>query len=313
MRGCLRQCLVAAFILASAFAQQPDTSAPSTSAPPGSESPPLSLELDASGAVPQSQMRALLLRVAENDLQNFRQERDYTYIRRQEERRLDSHGRVEKKESQTSEIFQLYGEQVGRLIKKDDMPLTDAEASNEEAKIQKLIDRRRQESEDDRRKRLEKEEKDQEEDRKFVLEVADAFNFRLAGSELLHGRDTWVLDAEPRPGYQPQRREAKMLSKFQGRIWIDKDELQWVKVDLTAIENLSFGWIVARIQKGTHIHVEQIRVNEEVWLPQYVQFHVDARIALLKSLRMDVEQTYQDYKKFRTDTKVTVIGNAGEQ
>ena len=106
--------------------------------------------------------------------------------------------------SRTSEILEIYGEQVERLTAKDDKPLSADEAKKEDEKIQKIIDKRKQESEEDRRKRLEKEEKDREEDRKFVLEIADAFNFRLIGSEMIDGRDTWVFEGEPRPGYSPR-------------------------------------------------------------------------------------------------------------
>jgi hypothetical protein len=66
--------------------------------------------------------------------------------------------------------------------------------------------------------------------------------------------------------------------------------------------------VLARIHKGTHIIVEQTMVNDEVWLPKHVQLHFDARVALFKSFNEDVDQTYRDYKKFRTDTKMTVIG-----
>ncbi len=217
---------------------------------------------------------------------------------------------MKKTETRTSEVLQIYGEDVERLIAKDDKPLSAGEAKKEDDKIQKIIDKRKNESEEDRRKRLAKEEKDREEDRKFVLEIADAFNFRLVGSEAIDGRDTWVLEGEPRPGYEPKQRDARMLSKFKGRVWIDKAEAQWVKLDITAIDTISVGFVLARIHKGTHLIIELTRVNDEVWLPKRLQLHFDARVALFKSYDDDVEQTYRDYKKFRTDTKITVVGEA---
>ena len=117
-----------------------------------------------------------------------------------------------------------------------------------------------------------------------------------------------MLEGEPRPGYEPKRRDARILNKFKGRIWIDKAEAQWVKLDITAIDTISVGFVLARIHKGTHVLIELTRVNDEVWLPKLVQLHFDARVALFKSYDEDVEQTYRDYKKFRTDTKITVVG-----
>jgi hypothetical protein len=289
----------------SSFAQDLPSTSPATSASP---TKPIELKPDADGVVPMDQIRELLRQAEEKDIANDKQQRDYTYTEREERHRLDGHGAVKKVESRTSEILEIYGEPVERLTAKDDKPLPADETSKEDEKIQKTIDKRKNESEDDRRKRLQKEEKEREEDRKFVLEVADAFNFRLIGSELFDGRDTWVLEGEPRPGYQPKNREAQILTKFKGRVWIDKKEEQWVKLDITAIDTISVGFVLARIHKGTHVVVELTQVNHEVWLPKHVQLHLDARIALFKSYDEDVDQVYRDYKKFRTDTKMTVIG-----
>ena len=312
---CLRQTVVVSLLLVAiagcGIAQEQTASAVT-------DRKPLDLNLidlrpDASGAVPPEQIREFLLRAEEKDLENDKRQRDYTYIERQEEQKLDGHGGVKKTESRTSEILEIYGEPVARLTAKDDKPLSADEAKKEDEKIQKIIDKRKNESDENRRKRLAKEEKDREEDRKFVLEIADAFNFRLTGSEMIDGRDTWVLEGEPRPGYEPRQRGSKMLRKFKGRVWIDKAEAQWVKLDITAVDTLSVGFVLARIHKGTRVLVELTKVNDEVWLPKYVQLHLDARIALLKSYDLNVEQTYREYRKFRTDTKITVVGEESRQ
>ena len=270
--------------------------------------PPIELNPDASGNVPQEQIRELLRRAAEKSMENDKRQRNYTYIEREEERHLDGKGNVKKVESRTSEVLMIYGEQVERRIAKDDKPLSAEEARKEDEKIQKIIDKRKNESEGDRRKRLEKEEKNREDGRKFVKEVADAYNFHLVGSDVLDGHDAWVLDAEPRPGYEAQMKEAKFLPKIKGRIWIDKAETQWVKFDIVTTDTISFGLFLARIHKGTRIIVDTTRVNDEVWLPKHVQFHADIRLALLKNFNVDVEQTYRDYKKFRSESKITVVG-----
>ena len=310
---CARLLLAALALAAPALGQETAPPAPdrpharaAQPAPPAT--PPIELKPDASGTVPQEQIRELLRRVAEKDLENEKRLRDYTYIEREEEHKLDGKGNVKKVESRTLEVLVIYGEQVERRIAKDDKPLSAEDAKKEDDKIQKIIDKRKGESDNDRRKRLEKEEKDREEGRKFVKEIADAYNFRLVGSETLDGHNTWVLDADPRPGYEPTSRETKFLLKLKGRIWIDKAEMQWVKFDIITTDTISVGLFLARIHQGTHIVVETTRVNDEVWLPKHVQFHIDIRLALLKNFDVDVEQTFRDYKKFRTESTFTVIG-----
>jgi hypothetical protein len=301
------------FVVQPLFCQEGSSAAPAPDAAPAASSataplPPLDLTPDANGVVPPEQIRALLLRAEARDLENDKRQRDYTYVERQEERKLDGSGNVVKTEIRTSEVLQIYGEDVEKLIAKDDKPLPADEAKKEDEKIQKIIDKRRNESEGDRRKRTEKEEKDREESRKFVLEVADAVNFRLVGSEIIDGHDTWVLDGTPRPEYKPKRMEAKMLSKVGGRIWIDKAEAQWVKLDITVLDTISFGLFLARIHKGAHVVVDLTKVNDEVWLPKRVEVRLDVRLALVKEFRQDIEQTFRDYKKFRAESKMTMIG-----
>lgn len=259
---------------------------------------------DASTTLTQEQIQNLFRQVADKDLENQRKQRDYTYIQRQEEHKLDGHGQVKSTESMTSEIMDLYGDQVERLIAKDDKPLSEKEAAKEEEKIRKLTDKRKDESENERRKRLAKEEKDREEGRQFVREVADAYNFHFAGIESLDGRDTYVIDGDPRPGYVPHMKDAKILPKFKFRAWIDKNESQWKKLDLECIDTVSFGLFLARLHKGSRVVVEQTRVNDEVWLPKHVAVKVDVRIALLKNLAVDDDIIFRDYKKFRTEVKV---------
>jgi hypothetical protein len=81
-----------------------------------------------------------------------------------------------------------------------------------------------------------------------------------------------------------------------------------MKFDVTTTDTISFGLFLARIHKGTHIVVEATRVNEEVWLPKHLAVHIDVRLVLVKNFNEDLEQTYRDYKKFRADTKITVVG-----
>lgn len=291
------------------FAQQ-DQAAPV--APPGA-APLLDLKPDANGKLSQEQMQQLFRVVADKDIANDKRLRDYTYIERDEEHKLDGKGDVKSNEVKTYEVMELYGEQVQRLIEKDDKPLDAEDSAKEEKKIQKIVDKRKNESEDARRKRAQKEEKDREDGRKFVREVADAYNFHLVGTEVLGGRDTWVIDAEPRPGYEPHMKEAKFLPKFHGRVWIDKDEAQLAKLDVACIDTVSLGWFLARIHKGSRIVVEQTRVNDEVWLPKHLAVKVDVRLALLKNFNVEMEQTYRDYKKFRATAKILSVGDVQEK
>lgn len=256
------------------------------------------------GSLSQQQIEQLIRTVADKDIENDKKLADYTYVEHGVEQRLDGKGQVKSTEAKTYEILEIGGEQVRRLIAKDGKPLSEKDAAKEDEKIQKMIDKHKNESEEDRRKEQEKQAKEIEENRQFEKEVADAYNFTLTGVEQYGGRDTYVIDATPRPGFHPHVKDANLLPKFKFRAWIDKEELQWTRIEIEAIDTVSFGLFLARIHKGTHIGIEQTRVNDEVWLPKHVAVKFDARIALFKELAANLDFTFSDYKKFRTDIKI---------
>src|SRR5882762_9177044 len=261
-------------------AEQKDPS-PSTSKSATASLPDLTP--DSNGALSQQQMQQLFRVVADKDLENEKKLRDYTYIERDVENHLDGKGRTKSTEVKTYEVMEIYSEQVNRLIEKDDKPLAEKDARKEEEKIQKAIEKRKNESDDQRKKREEKEAKDREEGRKFVREVADAYNFRLVGTELVGGREAWVIDGEPRPGFVPHMKESRFLPKFHGRVWIDKSDLQLAKLDVECMDTVSWGLFLARFHKGSRFMLEQTRVNDEVWLPLHIAAKIDVRLALLKN------------------------------
>src|SRR5512146_2687252 len=256
---------------------------------------------------PPADARAIVRRAAQLELERNKKSRDYTYTQRVEARKLDDKGRVKDVESSTSEITILYDEEVERLIEKNDKPLSDKDRQREEDRINKLVRERESESAEKKVKRLAKQEKEREDARAFVEEIAAAYDFRFLPDESTESRPAWVIAAQPLAGYKPRRKEARILPKFRFTVWVDKAEYAWAKLDAEAIDTISFGWFLARIHKGTRIRIEQTRVNDEVWLPRHFAALLDARVALFKKYNMEVDATYRDYKKFRVDSKMTVL------
>jgi len=308
--------LVLVLAEALAFGQAAAESSPASSISSNSAAP-VDPKQSAASSLPATlsneRIRELIQKVAEKDIENEKKLRDYTYSERQEQRKLDGKGEVTSTETKTFDVLQIYGEQVYRLVSKDDKPLSEKDAGKEEEKIQKIIDKRSNESDSEREKRLKKEEKEREEGREFVKEIADAYNFTQVGTEQVEGRETYIIAAEPRLGFEPRRKEARFLTKIRGRIWIDAAENQWVKLDAEVIDTISFGLFLARLHKGTHIVTEQTRVNDEVWLPRHTAVHVDVRVALLKNFNVNVDVTDKEYKKFHTATKIVGMEEVKQQ
>jgi len=63
---------------------------------------------------------------------------------------------------------------------------------------------------------------------------------------------------------------------------------------------------LANLQKGTSFVFEQGYVNNEVWLPTYMEAHVGVRVLLVKGFKVNVSTKYSDYKRFNVETLSTV-------
>src|SRR5262245_7863884 len=71
-------------------------------------SPTLDLTPEANGTLSQAQMQQLFRVVADKDLENDKRQRDYTYIERQVEDKLDGKGNTKSSEVKTYEVLEIY-------------------------------------------------------------------------------------------------------------------------------------------------------------------------------------------------------------
>jgi hypothetical protein len=165
-------------------------------------------------------------------------------------------------------------------------------SAEEQMKQAERIERQKRETPEERTARLEKE----QENRSFIREVPAAFDFQLVGEDVVNGRPAYVLQATPRPGYQAQGKYSKIFSKVEGKLWIDKQDFGWVKVDGQVTQPISMGLFLARVLRGSHIVMEQTRVAEGTWLPERVEVRANAKILFVKNLVIDKILTYSDYR-----------------
>jgi len=84
-------------------------------------------------------------------------------------------------------------------------------------------------------------------------------------------------------------RTASSANVLQGgsKLWVDTQDFGWIKVDGEVTQPFSMGLFVARVQRGSHIILEQTCVGDAVWVPKRLEVRASARILFLKSLNVD--------------------------
>ena len=256
------------------------------------------------GILAAQDAREIVRRACELDRKNAEAARNYTYLERDVESDLDGAGRPKNQQIRTWDVTLQEGSNYRRLVARNDQPLSASEQKQEEEKLEASIQGRRKETEEQRKRRIAEWERRRQRQREPLKELPDAFDFRLTGEEALNGGTVYAINATPKPGYKPKSTATSFFPKVKARLWIDKNDYQWVKVEMESMDTISFGGFLLRLSKGAHLVLEQTRVNQEVWLPKKVTLQASARLILLKGYHKSLDITFSDYKKFQADSRV---------
>ena len=93
-------------------------------------------------------------------------------------------------------------------------------------------------------------------------------------------------------------RATKILERLEGKVWIDPQQHQIVKLHLWFREDMKFLLgLFGRISKGTEAVPIQKRVGDEIWLLDHVDVKLRGRLYFLKRYRQRITYAYEDYKK----------------
>ena len=215
----------------------------------------------------------------------------YSYLEREVQSKHDSAGTIK-----TYEVLMIDGSPYNKLIANNDHPLSPGERAVEDQKLREEIEKRERESSRERARRMAKYLKERNQDRAMMNEMAEAFDYTLAGEEKLDDRDVWLLDATPKPGYQPKSHETKVLLGMKGKLWVDKATYQWVKVDAQVVKPVSLFGFFAKVGPGTRFVLEQEPVSANLWLPKYFSVKVNATALGFINQNSAEEDTYRDYR-----------------
>ena len=198
--------------------------------------------------------------------------------------------------SKTYRVLMIDGSPYNLVTAMNDQPLTHEQKAEEQRKLQRVTQKRQYESQRERARRIEKYRRENEHNHEMLQEMVNAFEFKLTGSADVDGHDCWVLDAEPKPGYEPSDHEGRVLKGMKGRLWIDKATDQWVKVQAEVIKPVSFYGFLAKVSPGTQFYLEQEPVAGEIWMPRVFNVSVRAYALGFFNENSDEHDTYRDYQ-----------------
>jgi hypothetical protein len=131
-----------------------------------------------------------------------------------------------------------------------------------------------------------------------IEDVVATLDFAIVRRESAGGRDLVVVSFSPKPNAKPKTRQGKMAKVFKGNVWIDEEAKEVVRLEATAIDNLSYGLgVLARLNEGTHVKVQRERVDATTWLPTSIRMTGQGRALLFRKLNVDYFIEWFDYKR----------------
>lgn len=216
---------------------------------------------------------------------------NYTFHRIRQVDELDGKGAVKKTTTVEREVFYVNGRQIARLVKRDGTPLTGEEDKKERDRVRKLT--------------IEFSKKPAVFGRgggvnliQIILGVSEVSNPRRTE---MNGRSTLVFDFKGNPKAEAHGMEANASKKLEGTLWIDEADRQVARLEVEFYDTFRIaGGLLASIQKGTVMKVEQSPIGEGLWMQTASDQHMNLRV-IVKGVHENTRVKNFDFKRFNAE------------
>jgi hypothetical protein len=274
-------------------------------------------DFPAAPSEPPLSIDALLSAAGDNEQKAASVRTSYAYSQTMTVSVIDKQGRATRHEGPTFAVFHLSGKPVARLIKNiRGQPLSEAQQRREDERVSNIVreyERRRQSGQAGVPAQAD-------------FGVAYALHglwgglvlrvpvmtagwfpayrrmsaFSNVRRERVRGRAVVVIEFQAKSDAVPNGDVERQAGKMAGALWIDEASQQMMRIDSYFFDD--YGSVV----QGSSVWMEQILINDEVWLPSRLETNVRRSLgfgALAHALMM---VQFTDYKKFNVGTDSTV-------
>lgn len=198
--------------------------------------------------------------------------------------------------TRTYHVTMLFGSPYQRLIRINGKPLSSEQQAEEQQKYQEAVRSRRAETPEEHAKRVANYKRERARDHLLMDQLSIAFNFKVIGEQRLGPYKVYVLKATRRPGYHPPNRDAEVLTGMVGKLWIDQQTFQWVKVEAHVVQPVSIAGFLAKVEPGTRFELEKMPADKGIWVRKHFSMHARAKILFFFSHN---EREREDYSNYR--------------
>ena len=195
-------------------------------------------------------------------------------------------------------------EENGKPVPAPQLAKRDRDRQND---VEEYAQRVSTQSENDRHKAARDYQKAVRERTEAIDDIFNVFDVRMLARERVEGHDAIVFTLTPKRKVKPRTDSGKMMHHFTARAWISESDYELVRVQVEAIESVSFGLgLLARLHKGATATYQRRKVNGEAWLPALVTYAGSGRVLLVKGMRLGGMSDFSNYRRFGVETTTTL-------
>jgi hypothetical protein len=252
---------------------------------------------------PLPDIPTLMRQVEANERTSEAVEKDYIYRESRHFDKLDTHEDVKESRDRDVEIFWINGVQVTRTLSRNGKPLTPEEAKKEneriDAEVKKAKERR------DKADAQGKETDSHGNDEITVSRILELGTFSNPRREVVGERDTIIVDYTGDPHAKTHNSAESAFRELAGTVWIDEQDkvLQHCEGHFDHDFKVG-GGLVGSVKQGTWFKFTSRKINNEVWLPESLEFDGHARYLLFFSISGHGTVHSSDYRKFKATSTI---------
>jgi hypothetical protein len=123
----------------------------------------------------------------------------------------------------------------------------------------------------------------------------NAFLFSFLARELRGDQVLLKYSMAPNPAFKPTSRSTSFLTRVRGAVWIDEESGQLARIEGEVTEDISVGYLLAKVYKGSHFMQERYEAAPGLWLPSFSQYDVDGR-KFFSSFALHERTFYTNYR-----------------
>jgi hypothetical protein len=217
----------------------------------------------------------------------------YTYDVEELLEEQDANGVTTSRHVRRYEVFHVKGRAVRKLVAESGAPLGRARREEEEERV-------RREVEDILKGKAAAEDPSLE-----LSTILARYDFKTVSRQDRDGWPTLVLDWSARPGKRDIEGDA-VLRNLAGRLFVDEEEGQVVRAEIRNTSGLKFALGVGATVSTFGVVLDFRKVEDGLWLPFRIEAEAEARLLLVKPVRVRSTWIFSRFRRFDTDTQEEV-------